>query len=121
MYHNWPDPVGPNVVPPDRPDGHRLDSDESEFALPPVVSGAARAALSVGTVSALIAYMVFLDIVARPAWVWGAFVAGIAAIVIGIVALRRLAASDTPRSGKALAVAGLVTGAAGAVVAFLLR
>jgi len=121
VYHNWPDPVGPNVVPPDGRDDHRRGSDESEFALPPVVSGAARTALAVGLLSAVVAYIVFLDILAGQVWIWGAFVAGIAAIAIGIVALRRLATNEMPLSGKALAVSGIVLGAVGTVSAFLLK
>ena len=72
-------------------------------------SGLALAALIVGVVSLLLAVIPLINAFS--------ILGGIAAVVVGIMALRRL----TPQvSGKGLAVAGIVTGALGALVAIVM-
>lgn len=86
--------------------GHTSSSGWPESAPPPRPSGLAIAALVVGGVSLLLCLVPVINALS--------IVGGIAAVVLGLVALRRLSPQVT---GRGLAIGGIALGAVSAVVA----
>lgn len=76
------------------------------YAVKPATSPIAIVSMSIGIASAAIGW----------AMVGFGLVLGIAAVVCGHVAMRKLATSPAPRGGRGFAIAGLITGYVGIVL-----
>ncbi|WP_454301100.1 DUF4190 domain-containing protein [Salana multivorans] len=99
-----PQPQQPALAAPQQPGPVQYGPYQAVYAIKPPTTPLAVTALILG-----IAGLVFV-------WVpWLPVLLGIAALVLGVLGMRKVAASPTPLGGKGLAIAGIVCGSAAIV------